>query len=135
MTSGKYIPVLIIARKRSLGQGNIFAPVCLSVHGGRSAPLHAGIPPGPEAGTPQDQRQAPHPQKQTHPRGQTPLGADTPQEQTPPRNRLPGADTPPGNRPPPEQTPPLPAQIRRYGQQAGGTHPTGMQSCLDMIFA
>ena len=64
MTSGKYIPVLIIARKRSLGQGNIFAPVCLSVHGG-SAPLHAGIPPGPEAGT-------------SPPEADTPPGADTP---------------------------------------------------------
>ena len=112
MTSGKYIPVLIIARKRSLGQGNIFAPVCLSVHDGRSAPLHAGISPGPEAGTPQDQRQAPHPQKQTHPRGQTPLGADTP----------PGADTPqeqtPGSRHPPrEQTPQSrhPHSRHRYG--------------------
>ena len=57
----------------------IFSEACVnnSVHG-RSAPLHAGTPPGPEAGTlppeqtsqeqtpPQDQRQAPPP------------GADTP---------------------------------------------------------
>ena len=41
---------IVTARKRSLGQGNGFTPVCHSVHrgGGQvSAPLHAGIhPPG-----------------------------------------------------------------------------------------
>ena len=36
---------LVTARKRSLGQGNIFAPVCHSVHGGGSASVHAGITP------------------------------------------------------------------------------------------
>ena len=58
---------------------------------------------------------------------------------TPP-HRHPQADTP-GQTPPlgrhplpPQQTPPLgrhpPAQcMLGYGQQAGGTHPTGMQSC------
>ena len=36
----------ITARKESLGEGNIFAPVCHSVHsGGGSASVHAGIPP------------------------------------------------------------------------------------------
>ena len=60
-------------------------------------------------------------------------GADTPQEQTPPRSRPPpreqtpqGADTPP----PKEQTPPCTVHAGRYGQQAGGTHPTGMHTCL-----
>ena len=110
--------------------------------GGGSAPLHAGIhthlpwdqrqippppgsrhPPEPEAGTPRadtppDQRQVP------------PLGPDPPpdQRQAPPR-----ADTPPrtrGRYPPPpwdqrQVHPPPPDN----GQQAGGTHPTGMQSC------
>ena len=46
---------VVTARKRSLGQGNIFAPVCHSVHGG-SASVHAGIPPPqqtpPGPGTP-----------------------------------------------------------------------------------
>ena len=68
------IPI-ITARKQSLGQGNIFAPVYHSVHRGGSAPLHAGI-------HPPDQRQAPF------------LGAD------PPRTRgrySPGAN-PPGTR-------------------------------------
>ena len=43
-----------------------------------------------------------------------PLGAGTPPEQAPPL---------------PEQTPPRPEHAGRYGQRAGGTHPTGMQSC------
>ena len=51
---------IITARKRSLGQGNIFAPVCHSVHrGGGSASVHARIPPSrtrqvppPEVGIP-----------------------------------------------------------------------------------
>ena len=54
--------------------------------------------------------------------------ADTPLGRHPvggPPGRHPQADTPtPGRHPP--------AQCRLgYGQQAGGTHPTGMHSCLD----
>ena len=45
-----------------------------------------------------------------------PPGADTPQEQTPPC---------------PDQTPPGAVHAGRYGQQAGGTHPTGVHSCLN----
>ena len=63
-------------RKRSLGQGNIFAPVCHSVHGGST---WAGTLPG--------------------------------------RYRSPRAGTPPNQ------------CMLGYGQQAGGTHPTGMQTC------
>ena len=69
----------------------------------------------------------PLPQEQTPP----PPGADTPlpQEQTPPGSRhpsreqtpLPGADTPPGA-----------DHAGRYGQHAGGTHPSGMQSCSEI---
>ena len=64
----------------------------------------------------------------------TPLGpeADTAPEQTPP-----GADTPlhsAGPEADPLRTrgsriPPCAVHAGRYGQQAGGTHPTGMQSC------
>ena len=50
--------------QRSCGQGNIFTPVCHSVHRGGSASVHAGIP------TPA--------RKQTPPAKETPLGADTP---------------------------------------------------------
>ena len=48
-----------------------------------------------------------------------PPEADTPSEQTPHR-----ADTQW------EQTPPRAVHAWRYGQQAGGMHPTGMQSCF-----
>ena len=54
-----------------------------------------------------------------------PPGADPP-EQTPARADTPGADTLPG------ADPPLPGaeHAGRYGQRAGGSHPTGMQFCL-----
>ena len=45
----------------------------------------------------------------------------------------PWADTPhPLGRPPPGQTPPPAQCMLGYGQQTGGTHPTGMQSCFLM---
>ena len=56
----------------------------------------------------------------------------------------PGADLPPEQTPPQEQTlpqrsPPLGADIpscavlaERHGQQADGTHPTGMHTCLNV---
>ena len=111
------LPLLVItARKRSLGQGNIFAPVYHSVHRG---------------GTWAD----------------TPVGRYTPLAGTPPTHTPPGhvrytpwqvhpqAGTPPGQVHPPAGTPhqqvhPPGRNAGRYGQQAGGTHPTGMHSCL-----
>ena len=66
----------------------------------------------------------PHPQQtppgQTQPLGQTPLShwADT----TPL-----GRHHPPGQTPPPWADPPVQCMLG-YSQQAGGTHPTGMQS-------
>ena len=70
--------------------------------GGVSASVHAGIhTPPPWADTP-------------YPPGSPP----TP-EQTPPHEQIPaGADTP------------LAVHAGRYGQQAGGTHPTGMHTCF-----
>ena len=59
-----YTSAVITARKRSLGQGNIFAPVCHSVHRGVSGQVH---PPG-----------------QVHPRQVHPLGKYTPRAGTPP---------------------------------------------------
>ena len=76
-----------------LPQGNVFTPVCHSVHrvsvsgpGGSATSLRADTP-----------------------QGRKPLGR-------PPRQ------TPPG------QTPPAQSMLG-YGQQAIGTHPTGMHSC------
>ena len=54
-----------------------------------------------------------------HPPGQKPPAADTPQQQTPPQHQ-----TPPGSR-----HPLCAVHAGRYGQQAGGTHPTGMHTC------
>ena len=52
--------------------------------------------------------------------GYTPPGADTPQEKTPL-----GANPPVSSNPPPRAV-----HAGRYVQQAGGTHPTGMHTCL-----
>ena len=49
-----------------------------------------------------------------------------PPEQTPPRSRHPpGVDTP--------MHPHCAVHAGRYGQQAGGTHPTGMHSCRIIV--
>ena len=67
-----------------LWQGNVFTPVCHSVHGGIC---------------------------------HTPSPGQTPPRQTPS----------------PGQTPPLAQCMLGYGQQAGGTHPTGMHSCIHIV--
>ena len=90
-----------------------------SVHRGVSASVHAGI--------------------HTHPGSRHPSGADTPWSRHP-RADTPWEQTPPGADPP-EQTPPgsrhsLPTctvHAERYGQQVGGTHPTGMHTCFRNI--
>ena len=89
--------------KRSFGQGNIFTPVCHSVHRGGVPARHT-----PPAGTPPPGRHTPpgqvHPPWQVHP---------------------PGRYTPPGQvHPPPREQ-----QTPEYGQRSAGTHPTGMHSC------
>ena len=89
---------MFTARKRSLGQGNVFTPVCHSVHrweGGLPNPLWMQTP-----------RVGQTPWMQTSRVGQTPPWMQTPRV----------GQTPPGCRPPP------------YSQQAGGTHPTGMHT-------
>ena len=85
-------------------------------------------PPG--AGTPRSRHPLRrHPQEQTPPQSRHPPGADPP-EQTPPLEQ-----TPPQSRhpPPPGADTPSTEHAGRYGQCAGGTHPTGMQSCLWMF--
>ena len=54
----------------------------------------------------------------TPPLEQTPPGANTPQKQNSPGAYTPRADTPPST-----------VHAGRYGQQVGGTHPTGMHTC------
>ena len=76
----------------------------------------AGIPPG--SGTPLWARYTPI---GTSPGTRyTPLaGTHTPQDQAPPVDTPPWPGTPPGA-----------MHAGRYGQQAAGTHPTGMHSCF-----
>ena len=86
---------IIAARKRSLGQGNIFAPVCHSVHRGEYlTPPWSRHPPGTRY-TPWS-RHPPHPRDQVHPWEQTPQDQVHPPDQVHPL----------GSRPPPSRHPP-----------------------------
>ena len=125
-------------------EGYVFTPVCHSVHRAVSASVHAGIhtpweqtspqeqtPATPSADTPRSRHppepQSRHPPEQTAPsRANNAPKEKTPPEQTPPPPR---ADTPPQSRHPRRaDTPPCAVHAGRYGQQAGGTHPTGMHT-------
>ena len=98
--------LLVTARKRSFGQGNIFSSVCQEFCS-------------------QEQEQAPPSPSEE----QTPLRADPlPWDQAPPAPHSPGPGTSP-EQTPPRCRPPCAVHAGRYGQQAGGIHPTGMQSC------
>ena len=104
--------------QRSCGQGNIFTPVCHSVHRGGSASKHAGIPTPPTS----------HPPDQAPLQTRPPPGADTPPSRhpTPPHPR---PYTPRSRHPPRTIHPPPQKQTPAYGLRAAGTHPTGMHSC------
>ena len=73
----------------------------------------------------------------------TPPCVDTPWADIPlPQADTPPEQTPPGQTPPPRQTPTLPRQtsphaqcMLGYGQQADGTHPTGMHSCFYLVLS
>ena len=100
--------------QRSCGQGNVFTGVCLSTGDGEGVCLSAcwdAIPPPPPDGDPPD--------------GAPPRMERPPDGEPPPRmENPPGWRTPP---PPGKQTP-------AYGLRAAGTHPTGMHSCIVLIF-
>ena len=115
---------IFTVRKRSLGQGNIFAPVCHSVHTGEYLGRYPNQvhPPGTRCppGTRYTTRDQVHPQDQVHPPGPgasktryTPSNKYPPGPGTPPRTRYPpgtgihplGPDTSPG-----PGTPSLPAE-------------------------
>ena len=101
-TTVRYLPPA-----NEVSEGYVFTPVCHSVHRGVCAPVHAGIHPQ-EADNPSPRKWYPPSQE-----------ADTPRKQTPSQE----ADTPR------KQTPPNAVNAGIYGQQAGGTHPTGMHTC------
>ena len=142
--------MVITARKRSLGQGNIFRSVCQEFCPQVGGSTWAGIPPRPgtppqdqlptppgtrytpcqDQVTPQDQVHHPGPGTPPRTRYITPLGPGTPPRTrytTPPL----GPGTPLQDQASPwDQTPPPEAEhAGRYDQRAGGTHPTGMHSC------
>ena len=95
----------------------MFSQVSVCPQGGACTIAYWDTPPhGPEADTP---------------RVITPW-ADTPR-QTPPGKHPPWADTPQADTPLPNacwDTHPAMQCMLGYNQQAGGTHPTGMHSCL-----
>ena len=93
------IYLIFAACKRSLGQDNIFTSICHSVH---DWDLPNPPPPPPADVDP--------------PLNADPHDAELP---PPPMQNTPDAD------PPPQDT----WYTTGYGQQAGGTHPTGMLSC------
>ena len=110
LTNKNFSPVFIIitARKRSLGQGNIFSSMCqefCSQGGGVPGQVHPlGRYTLPWAGTPPRQV---HPPGRYTPWAGTPPGRYTPRANTPPRQvhpldrYTPWAGTPPGRSPPP----------------------------------
>ena len=105
--SSKFTGNVIAARERSLGQGNVFTPVCHFVHRGRGREGVCGRHPPRQ-----------NPPRQTPPR-QTPPPANTcpgrhPLEQTSPPGQTPPTDIPPGQTPS-WQTPP-PRQAPLLGQ-------------------
>ena len=117
MVSTIYI-VYIFTARNEVCEGYVFTGVCLST--GR---VPGQVPPGQlhipsQAGT------------------QPPAG--TIPEQVPPlpgRYTHPGRyTTTPGRYTPWEGTSPWPQCMLGYGQQAGGTHPTGMHSCLKIFW-
>ena len=94
---------------------------------GRYIPL-AGTPPSPWGGTPPPWAGTPpgrynppgrHTPHGWYPLPGTPLGQVHPQAGTPPR----------------QVHPPRAVHAGRYGQQAGGRHPTGMNSCFFLNFS
>ena len=103
--------LFITARKRSLGQGNIFIGVCQEFcsQGGVSASVHAGMPPPSRHHPPWEQTPPPgtmYPPGTTYP----------PQDYVPPRYYVPplGLHTPPDYVPPRLRTPPAQSMCGRH---------------------
>ena len=102
---------LIVTARNEVGARLCFhRRVWFCSRGGVSASVHAGI----------------HPLWSRHPPEQTPLEQTSPPEQTPSTKQTPCSGHPPGSRHPTTTA----EHAGRYGQCAGSTHPTGMQSCF-----
>ena len=112
---------IITARKRSLGQGYIFTGVCHSVNrGGAPLPLCQGDQThhGDSPSRPTPRGEIEGDQVQAHNQGGNSGGSDPGPH---PRGKFRGIRT--RHPPPPKRT-----------TAAGGTHPTGMHSCLYLYF-
>ena len=74
------------------------------------------------------------PARQTPPgKADAPLDQAPPNQAPPPQTRHPSDQALPQTRHPPGADTPTAVHAGRYGQQAGGMHPAGMQSCLKML--
>ena len=118
--SSYWLQVSFLPPTMKLHQGNVFTPVCHSVHIGVSVTPLGRQPLGRH---PLDRHPLDRHPLGRHPWADIPLGR--PPGQTPPWADTPTfwADTPPLGRHPPAQ------YMLGCGQQAGGMHPTGMHSC------
>ena len=120
---------IFTARKRSLGQGNVFIPVCHSVHrgeGGLPTPTHrqtcrGWVDPPPRC---RPTLGRPPPIGRPGGVGQTPLDADPPVArpggvgQTPPPDADPLRQSPLDADPPPRQSPPPPRDTSTLNKRA-----------------
>ena len=128
LVNDRYTLVIFTARKRSLGQGNVFTPVCDSLHRGVCVSQHAmgrGVcfwctPP---LATPLDTL----PSQEETPSWIHPAWADIHPGQTPPPGHAPPGHTPWADTP--RQTPPGQTRPLKMTTEVGGTHPNGMHSC------
>ena len=91
------ISSIFIISKRSLGQCNIFTPVCHSVHRGGSVSVHAGLPPyPPRTSHTTPSTKPPWNRHTTHPCEQAPPSPTTRQIIHPRTMQPPGTCNPPG---------------------------------------
>ena len=127
--------MLLLPPTNEVCEDYVFTRVCQSFcsRGGVPGQVH---PPSPRTGTPPLSRYTPsHPPGQVHPLAGTPTGRYTSLAGTPWGRYTPQAGIhPPVSTPPWAGTPPGAVHAGRYGQQAGGTHPTGIHSCLFAYF-
>ena len=136
-TGGGFLSGFDITARNEVGARLCFYTCEWFCSRGGSASVHAGIPPQGA-----DSPKSRHPPPSRHPPRSRPPPVGIPQSRHPQDQAPPLEQTPMGSRQPPpgpgtpwEQTPPGAEHARRYGQRAGGTHPTGMQSCLFNFFA
>ena len=133
---------MFTARKRNMGQGNVFTCLCHSVHRGEGVSFWAEThqTETPQTETPLDRAPLIETPLDRDPSRQRPLWTETPDRdprQRPPRQRPPPDSDPAGQRFPPqtETLPPEtpPRQKTLAAMVAGSMRPTGMHTCFDFF--